>query len=122
MNTMANAEVDPPKTGRHGPALRGPRGRSEHDVRGNVRNEHLNDAACWNAVVGHDRDADGLFVYGVRSTGVFCRPSCPSRRPRRDRVAFFETTAAAREAGFRACLRCKPDDSGAVEDPWVEKI
>src|SRR5437899_3050097 len=84
--------------------------------------EKLNDAARWNAVVGHDRDADGLFVYAVRSTGVYCRPSCPSRRPRRDRVAFFETPAAARTAGFRACLRCKPDATVPVADPWVEKI
>jgi AraC family transcriptional regulator of adaptative response/methylated-DNA-[protein]-cysteine methyltransferase len=83
---------------------------------------HLNDAARWNAVLGHDRDADGLFVYGVRSTGVYCRPSCPSRRPRRDRVAFFETPAAAREAGFRACKRCHPDATGTAADPWVEKI
>jgi AraC family transcriptional regulator, regulatory protein of adaptative response / methylated-DNA-[protein]-cysteine methyltransferase len=123
MNTMANADVDP--------ALRELEGRPDsrrraadagHDVRKTVRHEHLNDAACWNAVVGHDRDADGLFVYGVRSTGIYCRPSCPSRRPRRDRVAFFETTAAARDAGFRACLRCKPDAEAAAADPWVEKI
>src|SRR5712691_5027482 len=84
--------------------------------------EKLNDAARWNAVVGHDHDADGLFVYGVRSTGVYCRPSCPSRRPRRDRVAFFETPAAAREAGFRACLRCKPDATASAPDPWIDKI
>jgi AraC family transcriptional regulator of adaptative response/methylated-DNA-[protein]-cysteine methyltransferase len=83
--------------------------------------ETLNDAARWNAVVGHDRDADGLFVYAVRSTGVYCRPSCPSRRPRRDRVAFFETGDAARLAGYRACLRCRPDQTAAA-DPWVEKI
>jgi AraC family transcriptional regulator, regulatory protein of adaptative response / methylated-DNA-[protein]-cysteine methyltransferase len=53
---------------------------------------------------------------------VYCRPSCPSRRPRRDRVAFFETADAARRAGFRACLRCRPDDVAAAADPWVEKI
>ena len=80
------------------------------------------DAARWSAVLGHDRAADGLFVYGVRSTGVFCRPSCPSRRPRRDRVAFFETPASAREAGFRACKRCSPDASEVAADPWIEKI
>jgi AraC family transcriptional regulator, regulatory protein of adaptative response / methylated-DNA-[protein]-cysteine methyltransferase len=82
--------------------------------------EKLNDAARWNAVVAHDRSADGLFVYAVRSTGVYCRPSCASRRPRRDRVAFFETPAEARSAGFRACRRCRPD--GTAADPWVEKI
>src|SRR6185295_2713371 len=79
------------------------------------------DELRWTAVLGHDRRADGTFVYAVRSTGVYCRPSCPSRRPRRDRVAFFETTGAAREAGFRACKRCHPDAAMAA-DPWVEKI
>ena len=80
------------------------------------------DEGRWTAVLGHDRHADGTFVYGVRSTGVYCRPSCPSRRPRRDRVAFFETTAAARDAGFRACKRCHPDAVAIAVDPWVEKI
>jgi AraC family transcriptional regulator, regulatory protein of adaptative response / methylated-DNA-[protein]-cysteine methyltransferase len=83
---------------------------------------HLNDAARWNAVLAHDRGADGMFVYAVRSTGVYCRPSCPSRRPRRDRVAFYETTAAARDAGFRACKRCGPDAAAAPADPWIDKI
>ena len=83
--------------------------------------EKLNDAARWKAVLGHDRGADGLFVYAVRSTGVYCRPSCPSRRPRRDRVAFFESPGEARSAGFRPCRRCRPDDSTAP-DPWIEKI
>jgi AraC family transcriptional regulator of adaptative response/methylated-DNA-[protein]-cysteine methyltransferase len=126
MNTMARADLGtakagltgPAETGRHGPAKAGRYVRQAHDV----RKEHLNDAACWNAVVSHDGGADGLFVYGVRSTGVYCRPSCPSRRPRRDRVAFFDTGTAARAAGFRACLRCKPDASAAMVDPWVEKI
>src|SRR5262245_473139 len=83
--------------------------------------EKLNDTARWNAVVAHDRDADGLFVYAVHSTGVYCRPSCPSRRPRRDRVSFYESTADARHAGFRACRRCRPDATDA-SDPWVDKI
>ena len=81
----------------------------------------LNDAARWNAVLARDRGADGLFVYAVSSTGVYCRPSCPSRRPRRDRVSFFDTPAAAGSAGFRACRRCHPDGP-ALPDPWVEKI
>src|SRR5471032_1129772 len=78
--------------------------------------------ARWSAVLGHERAADGMFVYAVRSTGVYCRPSCPSRRPRRDRVAFFETPSAAREAGFRACKRCHPDAAVTAADPWIEKI
>ena len=63
----------------------------------------LNDIARWLAVLARDRRADGVFVYAVRSTGVYCRPSCPSRRPHRDRVTFFATAAGARAAGFRAC-------------------
>src|SRR5438270_12133913 len=76
---------------------------------------------CWVAVMARDRAADGAFVYAVRSPGVYCRPSCPSRRPHRDRVAFFDAPADARTAGFRACKRCRPDDS-LVIDPWVDKI
>ena len=83
--------------------------------------EHLNEAAQWKAVMDRDRGADGLFVYAVHSTGVYCRPSCPSRRPRRDRVSFFATTADARRGGFRACKRCGPDGAAAV-DPWIDKI
>src|SRR5436190_24174683 len=86
-----------------------------------IADHHLNAEAQWSAVARHDRTADGLFVYAVRSTGVYCRPSCPSRRPRRDRVAFFDSPAEARASGFRACRRCRPDE-GAAADPWVDKI
>src|SRR5258707_13824684 len=75
----------------------------------------------WEAVLARDRRVDGRFVYAVTSTGVYCRPSCPSRRPRRDRVRFFDAPAAARAEGFRACKRCKPDDTNA-RDPWIDKI
>jgi AraC family transcriptional regulator of adaptative response/methylated-DNA-[protein]-cysteine methyltransferase len=81
----------------------------------------MNDTARWQAVLARARETDGAFVYAVRSTGVYCRPSCPSRRPRRDRVAFFETPAGAREAGFRACKRCRPD-AVTTADPWVDRI
>jgi AraC family transcriptional regulator of adaptative response/methylated-DNA-[protein]-cysteine methyltransferase len=64
--------------------------------------------AAWRAVSDHDRTQDGRFVYGVTSTRIFCRPSCPSRRPRRDRVRFFATPAEAETHGFRACKRCRP--------------
>jgi len=80
------------------------------------------DEARWAAVLGHDRAADGRFVYAVSSTGIYCRPSCASRRPRRDRVAFFDVPADARAAGYRACKRCKPDAADVAPDPWVEKI
>jgi AraC family transcriptional regulator, regulatory protein of adaptative response / methylated-DNA-[protein]-cysteine methyltransferase len=80
------------------------------------------DERRWAAVLAHDSESDGEFVYAVRSTGVYCRPSCPSRRPRQDRVAFFDTPATARAAGFRACLRCKPDVTVPAADPWIDKI
>ena len=63
----------------------------------------------WDAVAVRDRRMDGLFLYAVRTTGVYCKPSCPSRRPRPENVVFFRTREAARRAGFRACKRCKPD-------------
>ena len=67
------------------------------------------DDARWRAVSVRDRAQDGDFVYAVSSTGVYCKPSCPSRRPLRDRVSFFATPAEAKAAGFRACKRCRPD-------------
>ncbi|MCL4819678.1 MAG: bifunctional DNA-binding transcriptional regulator/O6-methylguanine-DNA methyltransferase Ada [Vicinamibacteria bacterium] len=69
----------------------------------------LDEAACWQAVVDRDRAADGRFVFAVRTTGVYCRPSCPARRPRRENVRFFAAGQAASAAGFRACRRCRPD-------------
>lgn len=69
----------------------------------------MTDAERWQAVATRDAACDGAFVYAVASTGVFCRPSCPSRRPRRDKVRFFEDADAAVAAGFRACRRCRPE-------------
>jgi AraC family transcriptional regulator, regulatory protein of adaptative response / methylated-DNA-[protein]-cysteine methyltransferase len=63
----------------------------------------------WAAVLARDKQFDGEFVYAVRSTGVYCRPSCPSRPARRENVEFHDTTHLAQAAGFRACKRCKPD-------------
>lgn len=81
----------------------------------------LDPEACWAAVQGRERDRDGAFVYAVRSTGIYCRPSCPSRRPRRDQVAFFAVPEAAELAGFRACRRCHPKDA-APADPAAPLI
>jgi AraC family transcriptional regulator of adaptative response/methylated-DNA-[protein]-cysteine methyltransferase len=64
----------------------------------------------WSAVTARSASADGRFVYAVTSTGIYCRPSCPSRRPRPDRVRFYETPDAAEADGFRACRRCRPRD------------
>ncbi|MEX5745160.1 bifunctional DNA-binding transcriptional regulator/O6-methylguanine-DNA methyltransferase Ada [Massilia sp. X63] len=73
------------------------------------------DEARWAAVQRRDRDADGQFYYSVRSTGVYCRPSCPSRTARRANVAFHASCAEAEAAGFRACLRCKPAQAPLAE-------
>jgi AraC family transcriptional regulator of adaptative response/methylated-DNA-[protein]-cysteine methyltransferase len=74
----------------------------------------------WLAVLNRDRSADGSFVYAVHSTGIYCRPNCPSRRPRPDGVDFFPTPAAARAAGFRACHRCQPDAPLSLTGTWLE--
>jgi AraC family transcriptional regulator of adaptative response/methylated-DNA-[protein]-cysteine methyltransferase len=66
------------------------------------------DDRCWNAVVRRDSGRDGEFVFAVSSTGVYCRPSCPARRPRRENVTFYSRPEQAEKAGFRACLRCRP--------------
>ena len=64
--------------------------------------------ARWQSVLARDGRADGAFVYGVCSTHIYCRASCPSRRPRRENARFFETPAIAEQSGFRACKRCQP--------------
>jgi AraC family transcriptional regulator of adaptative response/methylated-DNA-[protein]-cysteine methyltransferase len=67
------------------------------------------DAARWSALSARDRAADGHFYYGVRTTGVYCRPSCGARRARPENVLFFDDIEAARQAGLRPCKRCQPD-------------
>jgi len=68
----------------------------------------LNEEACWKAVTAKDRTQDGRFVFGVVTTGVFCRPSCPARTPKRQNVRFYATIADAAQDGLRPCLRCRP--------------
>ncbi len=67
------------------------------------------DDARWRIALAKDRRFDGVFVTGVHSTGIYCRPSCPARPPRRENVSFYATPADAEAAGLRACLRCRPD-------------
>lgn len=78
----------------------------------------------WHAVVERDRAFDGVFVYAVKSTGIYCRPTCPSRRPRREMVNFFERPALAESAGYRPCLRCHPDRETREEPhlPLIEQM
>jgi AraC family transcriptional regulator of adaptative response/methylated-DNA-[protein]-cysteine methyltransferase len=67
----------------------------------------------WTTIIARDRSADGRFVYSVRTTGVYCRPSCAARQARPENVQFHATPAEAERAGFRACKRCKPDQASA---------
>src|SRR5215217_3573431 len=68
----------------------------------------ISDDEAWHAVEARDAQFDGRFVTGVRTTGIYCRPSCSARRPLRKNVTFFDTPDDAERAGLRACLRCKP--------------
>lgn len=69
----------------------------------------------WQAVVDRNRDADGHFIIGVHSTGIFCRPGCPAKTPRRDNVRFYESVVDATKAGLRPCKRCKPLGTSLTE-------
>jgi AraC family transcriptional regulator of adaptative response/methylated-DNA-[protein]-cysteine methyltransferase len=77
----------------------------------------------WNAVLARDAAHDGEFVFAVSSTGVYCRPSCAARRPRRENVAFYSRPEQAEKAGFRACLRCRPRSvSGNPQSDWAKEV
>src|SRR5579862_6454527 len=82
------------------------------------------EAHFWQALETRDAQMDGVFFFAVLTTGVYCRPSCPSRRPRRENVIFFQRRDAAELAGFRACMRCKPEQERARHGnaELVEKI
>src|SRR3989442_8030057 len=67
-----------------------------------------NESRWWQAVLTRDASQDGMFVFAVSSTGVYCRPSCPAKPPRRENVTFFRKPDEAEKAGYRACLRCRP--------------
>ncbi|HMQ04213.1 MAG TPA: bifunctional DNA-binding transcriptional regulator/O6-methylguanine-DNA methyltransferase Ada [Pyrinomonadaceae bacterium] len=75
----------------------------------------------WNAVKMNDARFDGAFFLGVRTTGIYCRPSCRARTPKRENVAFYDSWKDAERSGLRACLRCKPKN-GTTADPQVEKM
>ena len=76
----------------------------------------------WQQVLERDAAADGQFFYAVKSTKIYCRPSCPSRRPSKKNVTFFPTAAAAEAAGYRACLRCEPNLATPRPDPQAAVI
>lgn len=79
------------------------------------------DEERWQAVKRRDSAFDGKFLFAVRTTGVYCRPSCASRPAKRENVSFFATAAEAEKAGYRACKRCRPDKLGAP-DPQVQAV
>ena len=82
----------------------------------------LNPDQCWAAFEARDRARDGQFVGAVRTTGIYCKPSCPARHPKRANVEFFTTPAEARAAGYRACLRCRPDEVGRDREAVAKAV
>jgi AraC family transcriptional regulator of adaptative response/methylated-DNA-[protein]-cysteine methyltransferase len=86
-----------------------------------IESAEVEDEERWAAVVDRDGGADTGWVYGVRTTGIYCRPDCPSRRPKRENVAFYASPADARAGGLRACRRCRPDEA-AAPDPGAELV
>jgi AraC family transcriptional regulator of adaptative response/methylated-DNA-[protein]-cysteine methyltransferase len=89
-----------------------------------VRPSFGDEAARWQAVLDRDPTGDGHFFFGVLTTGVYCRPSCPARRPLRRNVRFYDDPAAARRDGLRPCRRCRPDEAsgGAALPAWVRDL
>src|SRR5215211_4094519 len=75
----------------------------------------------WQAVIRRDHGRDGEFVFAVSTTGIYCRPSCPARRPRPENVSFFADPATAERAGFRACRRCRPKAIASSQEELVTR-
>jgi AraC family transcriptional regulator of adaptative response/methylated-DNA-[protein]-cysteine methyltransferase len=86
-----------------------------------LMNSYSTDDARWRAVADRDPEADGAFVYAVATTGIYCRPGCPARLPKRENVRFFDTIAEAESAGFRPCMRCAPD-AGSLKERHVDAV
>ena len=82
----------------------------------------INDDAAWDAFERRDRSWDGRVIGAVKTTGIYCKPSCPARRPKRENVEFFLDGEAARSAGYRACLRCKPDEVGRDREAVAKAV
>jgi AraC family transcriptional regulator of adaptative response/methylated-DNA-[protein]-cysteine methyltransferase len=91
-------------------------GKADYD-----QNMMMSEAKCWDAVTKRNAEKDGQFYFGVVTTGVYCRPSCPARQPLRKNVRFYESPGDAERAGLRPCLRCKPL-AGRADEAAVEKI
>lgn len=76
----------------------------------------------WQAIIHNDASQDGRFFYAVASTGIFCRPSCKSKPPKRENVRIFASAEQAKAARFRPCKRCKPDGQPLPDREWVEQV
>jgi len=83
---------------------------------------HIDPQSAWAAVIQRDRTQDAAFVFAVTTTGIYCRPSCPARRPNRENVQFFGSGAEARKAHFRPCLRCRPDEASREAEALTKAI
>ncbi|WP_334075800.1 MULTISPECIES: bifunctional transcriptional activator/DNA repair enzyme AdaA [Paenibacillus] len=76
----------------------------------------------WRAIIENDAASDGQFYYAVKTTGIFCRPSCKSRPPKRENITIFASPDEAISAGFRPCKRCKPTGSRLPDEEWVAVV
>src|SRR5215208_6669024 len=90
------------------------------DVMDNV--ERLDPDTAWAAFMRRDRSWDGRVIGAVKTTGIYCKPSCPAKRPKRENVEFFASVEEARTAGFRPCLRCKPDAVGRDREAVAQAV
>lgn len=86
-----------------------------------MMNTNLSEETFWQACLNRDASFDGKFILAVRTTGIYCRPSCPARTPKRENVIFFKLPDLARQAGFRACKRCRPD-AHTVSNPQLDLV
>ncbi|MFF2480028.1 bifunctional transcriptional activator/DNA repair enzyme AdaA [Paenibacillus sp. NPDC058071] len=76
----------------------------------------------WAAIAANDEEANGRFLYAIRTTGIYCKPSCKSRLPNRSNVTVFDNAGQAAEAGYRSCKRCKPAGERLPDEEWVRLI
>jgi AraC family transcriptional regulator of adaptative response / methylphosphotriester-DNA alkyltransferase methyltransferase len=91
------------------------------EVGGMKAEEQMSDEK-WQAIISNDASYDGRFIYAVKTTGIFCRPSCKSKAPNKENVRLFENAEQARSAYFRPCKRCKPTGERLPDDEWVDVI
>src|SRR5512147_166699 len=90
--------------------------------RGQTRGMELDFERCYRAVDSRDQRFDGVFYTAVRTTGIFCRPSCPAKKPKSEHLEYFPTVRDALFAGYRACKRCRPLDPPGAPPEWLEDL